>query len=1040
MTVDVAQLQARLQAALGPNYRLERALGQGGMGVVFLARDLTLDREVAVKVVHPELAVHTSITQRFLAEARVIAKLRHPNLVAVHAAGETTGLFWYVMDYVPGESLRERLNRVGALPLAEGRRIVAELADALDAAGRQGVVHRDVKPENILIEADGGRALLADFGIARVLQGSGDAGTPITGQGVAVGTPTYMSPEQAIGDSVDTRSDLYSLGIVAYEIFSGQPPFRGSPPQVAAQQIHATPVPLSKLLPAIPEGVSAAVMRALAKAPGARFQSGAAFRDALSQDGAPLRGRRPGWRVWTAAAAILLVVIGGTIAAATRGGPPRGVDPRHSIVILPFDNLRGDTTLHWLEEGSVSMLGLTLAQWQDMTVVDQERVHDLLTKRGLESGEPIGLDAGRAIAREAGVWSLVVGDFVRSGDSLHVTARLIDVASGERVDLAQADVLAVGDVRPAFDRLAAQLLNVSGAPDGLKPGLAAVTTGSVEAYRSYLNGIERLNHWDLGAADSSLRVAVRRDTSFTLAWFKLALTRGWIGGSADTLGQRAIDAATRNVARLPMREQTLVRAYRAFLDNDPARAIDLYTALLKKDSTDTDAWYGLGDAWFHRPARTLAEQSLGMNASLHAFRRALAIDPTYALAYEHVAAMFQQTARPNPYTLLVGTDSFAPAASTESRAVAPAVARARRSGIEVAQEWVTNQPETPRARRALLEAYAAAGDVPDADRELNRLVGMGVPREPVLARVTESRIRFGVGDVSDAVGALAPTYDSLLGDRDRLDRAAQEDWATLLSGANALAYVGDVGRAARVIASVDRARGGIEEMKDALVDPRHVAEMQIGSLYTATGGAPDPLREVWRTVSEAARRASAADRPAIARAGTTAAVGLLIGPAKDATPLAELRALTGEDHPRDVRALVALASGDSATARRLLLGPPEDWSAEKRGGTGGLGMPAPEVWPLRAYGLLMLHEPQRALELIQHYDIDQLDPRFYSSSFAAVGMVRMLRGMAYEGLERRAEAAREYRAVLAQWDGADPKQVPFLNQVRLALGRVTGTG
>lgn len=1040
VTVDVAQLQARLQAALGPNYRLERSLGQGGMGVVFLARDLTLDRDVAVKVVHPELAVHASITQRFLAEARVIAKLRHPNLVAVHAAGETTGLFWYVMDYVPGESLRERLNRVGTLPPGDARRIAAELADALDAAGRQGVVHRDVKPENILLEADDGRALLADFGIARVLQGAGESGTPITGQGVAVGTPTYMSPEQAIGDAVDTRSDLYSLGIVAYEMFSGQPPFRGSPPQVAAQQINASPVPLHKLHPTVPPGVSAAVMRALEKSPAARFQSGAAFRDALLRDGVQLPRRRPGWMLWAAAAAVLFAAIGGTIAAATRGGPPRGVDPRHSIVILPFDNLRGDTTLHWLEEGSVSMLGLTLAQWQDMRVVDQERVHDLLTKRGLESGEPIGLEAGRAIAREAGVWSLVVGDFVRSGDSLHVTARLIDVASGERVDLAQADVLAAGDVRPAFDRLAAQLLNVSGAPDGLKPGLAAVTTGSVEAYRNYLTGIERLNHWELAAADSSLRFAVQRDTNFTLAWFKLALTRGWIGGSGDTLGQRAIDAATRNVGRLPQREQTLVRAYRAFLDNDHARAIDLYTALLRKDSTDTDAWYGLGDAWFHRPARSLAEQSAGMNASLRAFRRALAIDPTYALAYEHVAAMFQQTARPNPYSLLVGPDSFAPAPATDPRAVAVAVARARRSGIEVTQQWVANQPETPRARKALVEAYAAAGDLPDADRELGRLAGMGVPQEPVLGRVTAARIRFGAGEVADAVADLDPAYDSLLGDRERLDRAAAEDWVTLLSGANVLAYVGDVGRAARVIAGVQKARGAIEEMKDAVVDPRHVAEMQIGSLYTATGGAPGALREVWRSVSEAARRASAADRPAIARAGTTAAVGLLIGPAHDPTPLSELRALTGEEHPRDVRALVALASGDSATARRLLLGPPQDWSAEKRGATGGLGMSAPDVWPLRAYGLLMLHEPQRALEVIQHYDVEQLDPRIYSSSFAAVGMVRMLRGMAYEGLDRRAEAAREYRALLAQWDGADPKEVPFLNQVRLALGRVTGTG
>ena len=1008
------------------------------MGVVFLARDLTLDREVAVKVVHPELAVHSSITQRFLSEARVIAKLRHPNIVAVHAAGEATGVFWYVMDYVPGETLRDRLNREGTLPPGIAQRIIAELADALDAAGRQGVVHRDVKPENILLDAESGRALLVDFGVARILQVAGETQASITGQGVAVGTPTYMSPEQASGDGVDVRSDLYSLGIVAYEILTGQPPFRGSPPQVAAQQIKIPPAPLSRLMPLLAPAFAAAVMRALAKAPAQRFQSGAEFRDALltGRIAPPQAGRSP-WLGWAAVAAVVVATVGVVVAVRNTGGPPRGIDPRHSIVILPFDNLRGDTTLHWLEEGSVSMLGLTLAQWKDMTVVDQERVHDLLTKRGLEPGAPIGLEAARDIAREAGVWSLVVGDFVRTGDSLHVAARLIDVATGQRVDLAQTDVLVMGDIRPAFDRLAAQLLNVSGAPGGLRAGLAEATTGAVDAYRDYLTGIDRLNHWDLVGADSALRTAVTMDSTFALAWFKLSLTRGWIGGGSDSLGHVAIERAVRYVDRLPSREQTLVRAYQAFLDGDHVHAVELYTALVRKDSTDTDAWYGLGDAWYHRPAQTTADQVHAMNASLRAFRRALALDPTYALAYDHVAAMFQQTARAHPYFALAGPDSFAPAPELDLRARTLAVSRARREGIALARDWVVNQPETPRAHWALVEAYAAAGAVDEADRELTRLAGMGVPKEAVLGRISEGRIEFGAGDVSRAVAALTPTYDSLLEDRARLDRAAAEDWMMLLSGANALAYSGDVGRAARVIGSVQRARGVVPKNPESAVDPRHLAELQVGALYAVTGGAPDPLRAIWRAVSEAARKASAPDRAAIARAGTPAAVGLLIGPAHDATPLKELRALTGEDHPRDVRALLALAVGDSAGARRLLLTPPEDWTEEKRGGLGGW---AGDPWPLRAYGLLLLHENQRAYDLLQHYDVEMLDPRYYSSAYGAVGMVRMLRGMALEGLDRRSEAAREYRAVLAEWEHADPKQVLYLNEVRLALGRVTGTG
>jgi serine/threonine-protein kinase len=1039
VTIDHAQLRDRLQAALGSHYRIERSLGQGGMGVVFLARDLTLDRQVAVKVVHPELAVHVSIAQRFLSEARVIARLRHPNIVAVHAAGETSGLFWYVMDYVPGETLRDRLNREGTLAPAVARRVLAEIAAALDAAGRQGVVHRDVKPENILLDADGDRSLLADFGVARVLQAVGDPAAPITGQGVAVGTPTYMSPEQASGDTVDHRSDLYALGIVGYEVLTGTPPFRGSPAQVAAQQIKATPAPLARIIPGLPEGLGGAIMRALAKDPVERWQSGSAFHDALVGDRpVPISTRHPRrWVAWAAVATVAVLGIASAVLASMGNGPPRGVDPRHSIVILPFDNLRGDTTLHWLEQGSVSMLGLDLAQWKDMTVVDQERVHDLLTKRGLEPGAPIGLDAARDIAREAGVWSLVVGDFVRTGDSLHLTARLIDVTTGVRVDLAQADALVMGDVRVAFDQLAAQLLNVSGAPGGLRPGLAQATTGSVDAYRDYLAGIDRLNQWDLYAADSALKSAVRRDPTFALAWYKLSVARGWISGDADTTGRNAIEQAGRHVERLPVREQTLVRAYRAFLDGDHPRAAELYMALVAKDSTDTDAWYGLGDAWFHRPAGTAVARAHAMTESLRAFRRALAVDPTYALAYDHVAQMLQQSARGHPPFALVGTDSFAPTPSVDARTLAVAVGRARQQGIATGREWVANQPETPRAHRALVDAYTAAGSALDAERELGRLVAMGTPKEPVLARVMEGRIRFSVGDVTAAVDDLRPTYDSVLRDRPRLTRAVGEDYLTFISGVNALAYVGDVARAAEIFAGAHRARGPLPRGSDVTVDPRMSAELQIGALYASTGGAVDPLREIWRTVSDAARRAAVNDRAAIARAGTAAAVGLLIGPAHDATPLRELRTLTGEEHPRDVRALLALANGDSATARSLLIGAPEDWTEEKRG---GLTAWATAPWPLRAYGLLLVHEPRRALDLLEGYDLENLDPRAYSSAYGAIGMVRMLRGMAYEALDRRTDAAREYRAVMTQWEGADPEQVPFLNEVRRALGRVTGTG
>ena len=224
MTTPSLDLFAALQAVLEPQYRLERELGRGGMGVVFLATDTTLDRRVAIKAVHPELASHQSIGRRFLAEARTIARLRHPNIVAVHTAGNADGLLYYVMDEVEGESLRQRLVREQRLDPATVGRIVGDLAAALDAAGRAGVVHRDVKPENVLLDQATGRALLADCGIARAM--AAESGTSSTGQGVAVGTPAYMSPEQASGEEIDGRSDLYALGVVAYEMLAGAYPYQ----------------------------------------------------------------------------------------------------------------------------------------------------------------------------------------------------------------------------------------------------------------------------------------------------------------------------------------------------------------------------------------------------------------------------------------------------------------------------------------------------------------------------------------------------------------------------------------------------------------------------------------------------------------------------------------------------------------------------------------------------------------------------------------------------------------------------------------------
>ena len=287
-------LRDRLQQALGTKYQLDRELGRGGMGVVFEATDSTLDRRVAIKVVHPALTNQEGIVRRFLAEARMIAKFRHPGIVAVHAAGEADGLLYYVMDRVEGETLRDRLRREPKMSVDDARRITADVALALDAAARAGLVHRDVKPENILIDGASGRPMLVDFGIARAMAGEPDGNEPTTGRGVALGTPAYMSPEQAAGEEVDARSDLYSLGVVAYEMLTGAPPFTGSHRVVISRHLTDRPAPVEKTRPDSPASLSGAIMRALEKHPDERWQTGEALSVALSGETAAFPRAPPG--------------------------------------------------------------------------------------------------------------------------------------------------------------------------------------------------------------------------------------------------------------------------------------------------------------------------------------------------------------------------------------------------------------------------------------------------------------------------------------------------------------------------------------------------------------------------------------------------------------------------------------------------------------------------------------------------------------------------------------------------------------------------
>jgi serine/threonine-protein kinase len=343
----VTAVNPSLADALRDRYVLERELGRGGMATVYLARDLRHGRLVALKVLRPEVGAVLG-AERFLREIRLTAALQHPNILPLLDSGEAAGLFYYVMPYIEGESLRQRLEREGQLPLEDAARLTREVADALDYAHAQGIIHRDIKPENLLLSRD--HALIADFGIALAVTESG--GERLTGTGLSLGTPTYMSPEQVIaGRQVDGRTDQYSLACVLYEMLAGEPPYTGPTAQAIVAKRLSEPVPRLGTLRQVPLAVEAAVTRALAKSPVDRFPATRTFAEALSTGPATVPSTLKPRRTIgsTLMLSLLLFAVTGLALAALlfRGTTPRSTEPAGVLRQRQqtFSGQAGDPTL-----------------------------------------------------------------------------------------------------------------------------------------------------------------------------------------------------------------------------------------------------------------------------------------------------------------------------------------------------------------------------------------------------------------------------------------------------------------------------------------------------------------------------------------------------------------------------------------------------------------------------------------------------------------------------------------------------------------------
>ena len=632
---------ASVRGALADRYAVEREIGRGGMSTVYLARDLRHSRLVAIKVLDPGLAF-TIGPDRFRREIATLARLHHPNILPLLDSGalpEGRSLY-YIMPFVTGESLRARLDREHQLPLDEAVRLAVEVADALDYAHGNDVIHRDIKPENILLQS--GHAVLADFGIARAPDPEGSA--TLSTVGLAIGTPQYMSPEQAAGRTdVDGRSDQYSLACVVYEMVAGVPPFEGNTPQtVAARHKSDAPPSLRRNRARVPRGLESAIDRALSKTPADRFKRSGEFARALTAG----LSTGEGWLIpsWprmqrglrsNALAAGLLVALALAVAALSwsLARPAGGRRPARTdwVVGYPLAELGERDTLLRTGESIAGMLSEAMQQVPVLRWIDGWSLLDPLARQDARS---LTVSQVRQLALDQGARYAIHGTFVTTRDSVTVDLRLLDAVADSQVAQASAsgDRATAVPVRLGL-RALMQLLPRMVAPGApfSSDALAAVASGDAGAVALWMQGDAAYRRARYARAQELYAEAVARDSTLAIAAFKGAQAAIWSGNDAAAEPLAAL--ALRHAERLPHRYASFAGGVAAYLAGLSDSAVASLGVALLPDARWAEAWTMLGEVYYHQFPRAMAPLDSLADA---AFETAASADSGFTPALPHL--------------------------------------------------------------------------------------------------------------------------------------------------------------------------------------------------------------------------------------------------------------------------------------------------------------------------------------------------------------------------------------------------------------------
>ncbi len=767
-------------------YQVIESLGQGGMGRVYKVFDTAVREKLALKLLSPEIAADEPTIERFRNEIKLARTVSHRNVCRMHDLGLEEGAYFITMEYVPGEDLKSLIRRIGALPLGKAVAVARQVCDGLEEAHRVGVVHRDLKPQNIMIDREGNVRIM-DFGIARSVRGKG-----LTGPSVVIGTPEYMSPEQVDGREADRRSDVYSLGIVLFEMVTGQLPFSGDTPMSVAVKQKSEPPPDPRAAnPQVPEALARLVLRCLDKARERRPQSAAELSSELARLQASLPAtmavtpsarrpatarsitlRLPAKRVWVPAAAVLVAAAAFTVWQFV----PEREGTRRSIAVLGFRNQTGDAAFDYLQETIPNLLITSLEQSGRFRVTTWQRLKDLLRQSGKGPASLVDEEAGFDVCRREGIEALAVGFYTRAGDTFVTDVKVLDTATRQPLRTSQSRGDGPGSIlKTQIDQISREVcrgasrppLKIAKAP----PRVGEVTTSSLQAYNLFLRGRDQWDRFLYADARTSLEAAVSLDPTFAAAWFYLSRVAGEM--SEFRLREDALRKARKNAARATEKERLYIEAFCAsVIDGNPEKRRLILTDIIRRFPTEKTARFELA---LYYGAR------LRLDDALRELQAALALDPEFGPGLNQMA--FIHARRGDVDAAIADLRRYAalnpedPNPKDSMGELSMQFGRLREAA-EAYAEALRTAPDFYVAWRSLAYVSALREDYPEALRCLDQFEA----RAPSAGARTEARwqkafYRYLLGQWDGALADFRAVRESAL-DQDSEAMRASTDWIT----------------------------------------------------------------------------------------------------------------------------------------------------------------------------------------------------------------------------------------------------------------------